>query len=125
VVGLSGVALAFAGAGIIGWLLVIVGWLAVLGWVAVLRRSKKRLAHPERWFLQLDDEGLTLRLGGDPDRVRWPEMAGVVADEESLTVKVDRRRGSPLAIPLLWEGVGLHDLAALIAERLEEARDRD
>lgn len=124
-VGLSGVALAFAGAGIIGWLLVIVGWLAVLGWVAVLRRSKKRLAHPERWFLQLDDEGLTLRLGGDPDRVRWPEMAGVVADEESLTVKVDRRRGSPLAIPLLWEGVGLHDLAALIAERLEEARDRD
>ncbi len=123
VVALAGVALAYAGAGTIGWLLVIVGWLAVLGWIAVLRRSRKRLAHPERWYLELDDEGLTVRLGDDPERLRWVEVASVEADEDSLTVKVARRGGDPLAIPLLWKGVGLHDLAALIAARLEQRPD--
>lgn len=123
VVALSGVALAYSGAGTIGWLLVIVGWLAVLGWVAVLRRSKKRLANPEAWYLELDDEGLTLRLGGDAERLRWPQVAGVRADEDSLTVQVDRRDGAAMKIPLLWKGVGLHDLAEVIAERLERAPD--
>ncbi|MBO6938650.1 MAG: hypothetical protein JJ863_27025 [Deltaproteobacteria bacterium] len=123
VVGLSGVALAWAGAGAIGWLLVLVGWLAVLGWVAVLRRSQKRLANPEAWYLELDEEGLTLRLGGEPERVRWPQVAAVRADEDSLTVQVDRQDGAALKIPLLWKGVGLHDLAGAIAERLEQAPD--
>jgi hypothetical protein len=123
VVGLSGVALAYAGAGTIGWLLVVVGWLAVLGWIAVLRRSKKRLAHPERWYLELGDDALTVRLGGDPERLPWPQIEAVEADEDSLTVKIDRRGGEAIAIPLLWEGVGLHDLAALITERLERAAE--
>ena len=120
VVAAAGAALVFGGMGAIGWLLVAVGWLAALGWVAMARRSSRRIREAGDYWLELGDMGLVLALGAEPEVVRWDEVVAVDACEDTLTVRVQRLQRPPLAVPLLWRGVGLHDLA----DAIERARER-
>ncbi len=125
VVSLAGGALVAGGMGAIGWLLVLVGWLAALGWVAMAARSRKRLAHAADHWLELGPDGLTMALGAEPTRVPWSEVQAVVADEDRVAVRVERRGAPALVIPLIWRGAGLHDLAATVEAAARGARDGD
>lgn len=105
------------GAGPAGVLLLFVAGLAALGWLASWWRS--RSLDPSEHWLRLGDEALEMSRAGKRSAVRWSQVREVIADEDRVAVRVVSRDGNELVVPLVWRGVGLHDLA----ERIDTARD--
>lgn len=108
--------LAVQGAGPAGWVLLFFAGLVALGWFAVWWRG--RSLEPEQHWLRLDADALRMRRGEKLDEVPWTSVEAIETDEDALVVRVDRREGDPLKVPLVWEGFGLYELHAA----LERAR---
>ncbi|MFK7998096.1 MAG: hypothetical protein AB8H86_00820 [Polyangiales bacterium] len=114
VVGISSVLLALSDGGAFRWIFVVLGGLASLAWVAAFWRGRKP---PSGDTLELGPEGIRMRYKEQETFAPWSEVVRATADEDRLHVHVDLNEGE-LVIPLVWRGVGLHELA----ERVEAAR---
>ena len=113
VVGVSSAALALGGGGSLRWLLVALGLLASLGWLAAYSRSRRSPGSDDR--LELGADGLTMTYRGKTQHLEWRALTHVEADEERLVVRVEAGQ-QKIEVPLIWKGAGLHELAASIAD---------
>ncbi|MFT5355683.1 MAG: hypothetical protein ACI9KE_002902 [Polyangiales bacterium] len=114
VVGISSVLLGASDAGPLRWIWVVLGGLASLGWFAAYFRGRRP---PTGDRLELGADALRMLYQEKEAKIAWSEMVAVVADEDRLHVHVSLHEGE-LVIPLIWRGIGLHELA----ERIEAAR---
>lgn len=123
VVGISSVLLALSDGGAFRWIFVVLGGLASLAWFAAYSRGRKP---PSGDILELGPEGLRMHHKKQETQVPWPQVVRVTADEDRLHVHVALVEGE-LVIPLVWRGVGLHELAEQVeAARLAfDSRNRD
>ena len=114
VVGISSVLLGASEGGAFRWIWVVLGGLASLGWFVAYFRGKKPLTNDR---LELGLGTLRMRYRAKDTEIPWPDVRAVVADEDRLHVQLVLLEGE-LLIPLVWRGVGLHELA----ERVDAAR---
>jgi hypothetical protein len=106
-----------------GWILAILAGLAALGWIAAFRASRRRrAAGPERWFLELDREGLTLAEGHRRHQIAWRQVKHVEVDEDRLVVAVHRLGAPPLVLEPRYRNVGVYDLAEAVRRAHDDAR---
>lgn len=114
VVGVSSVLLGASDGGAFRWIFVVLGGLGSLGWFAAYFRGR---TPPSGDVLELGNDGLRMHYRKKETQIPWPQMVAVTADEDRLHVHVALVEGE-LLIPLVWRGIGLHELA----ERVEAAR---
>ena len=100
VVGLSSIVLAFGGGGSLRWLLVVLGVLASVGWLASYRRLRGSDSDDH---LALRAEDLLMHLGAKQRSLPWRAIERVEADEERLVVRVHAGEEG-FDVPLVWEG---------------------
>ncbi len=106
----------------LGWVCVAVGALASMGWLAMARRGRRRVADAARHRLVLDPDGLRLVEGDHEERVAWRDVTTVETDEERLVVCVRaHHRPEPLRIEPRYGGLGAYDLERALRRALEAA----
>ncbi|MFW5920421.1 MAG: hypothetical protein ACOCUS_01175 [Polyangiales bacterium] len=108
--------------GLVAGLVAALGALAALGWIAVGARSRRRMRARERWYLEVDRQGLRLARGGAPLEVPWESVESVEVDEERLVLRLRRRGAEPVEIPPVWRGIGLHELGDVLESVRGSAR---
>lgn len=114
VVGASSILLGAGGGGNWRWIWVALGGLASLGWLAAYFRGRKPPAGDQ---LELGTRELRMLYRAEETKIAWSKVQAVVADEDRLHIRVALLEGE-LLIPLVWRGIGLHELA----ERIEASR---
>ena len=110
-----GTVLAWGGAGSVGWVLIVLTWLAGAGWVGAFFAARRRVARTDAFYVALGEDALVVALGHAPVRVPWPDVRGIDVDEDRLEVVV-RHASGELRLPSVWRDMGPHALADALRE---------
>ena len=105
--------------GAVRWSLAVLAWIVALAWLGAALAARRRTHHVEDHYLEVGDEGVLLVQGARRDAVAWSDVESLEVDEETLSVRLQRRSGPPVAIEPIWGGLGAYALR----DRLERARD--
>ena len=100
------------------WLCALGGAVAVLAWIVMFARARRKVARAEEHFVALGPEGVTLSGEGARREAPWARVYGIEVDEERLVVRVEIEDQDDLEIEPQYGGLGAYDLA----EALERAR---
>lgn len=90
--------------------------IAVLAWLAMALRARRRLATPERHRLVLAPEGLRLVEGERERQIPWSDVESIEIEDERLVVQVRVRGAEPLLVEPRYGGLGAHALESALRQ---------
>jgi len=121
IVSLASISILLGRPGTFGVVIALLGLGASVGWAFAFRRSGRRVAERDLYFLRLDDEGVTLSLGAKVTSTPWSAVEDASVSEDRLILELRLSDGTIFDIPPMFRGYGIYDLEELVNARLGAA----
>jgi hypothetical protein len=103
---------------LVGWVVVLIGVAAGLGWLVAGARGLRRAKAPTRYFVALREAALELGDGPRVVSVPWDELLSAEVDEERLVVVLRRKDKDPVLLEPRFPKLSVYDLAKAVQERV-------